>query len=74
MLARLSAPLSLDISQIVAPGLFFSCTLAVCAAPWVRGMWVDYLVVDGFAGLSESIRVILMKADARRDTATAEWH
>ena len=36
------------------------------AAPWVRGMWVDYLVVDGSAGLSESTRVILMRTDARR--------
>jgi chromosome partitioning protein len=38
--------------------------LAVYAAPWLREMWVDYLVVmDGFAGLSESTKAILMRAD-----------
>jgi chromosome partitioning protein len=35
---------------------------------------VDYLVVDGPAGLSESTRAILMRADARRGAHTTEWH
>ena len=33
-----------------------------------------YLVVDGPAGLSESTRAILMRADARRSADTTEWH
>ncbi|MEG3960572.1 hypothetical protein [Microcoleus sp. herbarium2] len=35
---------------------------------------VDYLVVDGPAGLSESTRAILMRADAHRGAHTTEWH
>jgi len=35
---------------------------------------VHYLVVDGPAGLSESTRAILMRADARRGADTTEWH
>ena len=38
-------------------------TLAVYAAPWVCEMWVDDLVVNGSAGLSESTRAILRRAD-----------
>ena len=40
----------------------------------VRQLASDNLEEEGATGLSESIRAILMRADARRDTATTEWH